>query len=316
MITVRIAELADAEGISHVHRSDIDQWVSRATSAEGEVITKPTSWSDLTPAERWNHGGPWMSPELCLIHLNRLRLLDQFPLVAERDGQIVGELEMIVGDDAEFGINANLSVLYVDKEAQGQGIGSLLMTDAIELAHEIGCHTVTTYDPAAPAFYQRFGLEPAATYRELSIATDGAQIAYPVRRTRFPEWGKVAELPLLFGRILSSYQTWLQLDGEREPGLYAIPMHSRPAEMDFSVTLPQGCAFVSLRDISGQYQEAAVHAWSPSYEPELIASILAHAQRLGIARLRFLMDEGLASAVQKAFDTEPSGAVPIYSREL
>lgn len=316
MITVRMAELTDAHGISRVHRSDIDQWGKRVVNEDGTVVSEPTSWSDLTPAERWNHGGPWMSPELCLIHLNRLRLLDQFPLIAERDGQIVGELEMIVGDDAEFGINANLFVLYVDKEAQGQGIGSLLMTDAIELAQEIGCHTVTTYDPAAPAFYQRFSLEPAATYRELCIATDGAQIAYPVRRTRFPEWAKVAELPLLFGRILSSYQTWLQLDGEREPGLYAIPMHSRPAEMDFSVTLPQGRAFVSLRDISGQYQEAAVHAWSPSYEPALITSILAHAQRLGIARLRFLMDEGLATVVQEEFNAEPSGSVSIYSREL
>ncbi|MGE5654424.1 MAG: hypothetical protein ACM3ZQ_09235, partial [Bacillota bacterium] len=127
---------------------------------------------------------------------------------------------------------------------------------------------------------------------------------------------KLSELPLLFGRILSSYQTYLQLDGEREPGLYAIPMHSRPREMDFSVVLPQGRAYVSLRDISGQYEEAAVHAWSPSYEPELIVSILAHAQRLGIARLRFLMDEGLATVVQKEFGALASGTFPIYSLEL
>lgn len=314
MIIVRIAELSDAEGISRVHRSDIDQWV-RHGSGGGEM-GEPSDWSDLTSAERWNHGGPWMSPELCVIHLNRLRLLDQFPLVAVRDGQIVGELEMIVGDDAEYGINANLSVLYVDRAAQGQGIGSLLMADALELAQEIGCHTVTTYAPAAPAFYQRFGLEPVAIYREQTIPTSAAQLVLPVRRTRFPDWPKVAGLPLLFGRILSSYQTWLQLDGEREPGLYAIPMHSRPATMDFSVALPNGRAYISLRDISGRYEEAAVHAWSPSYEPELITTILAHARRLGVARLRFLMDEGLASVVERDFGAVPSGSGPIYSREL
>lgn len=316
MITVRLAELSDAEGISRVHRSDIAQWVKHTTREDGLTVTEPTPWSELTPAERWNHGGPWMSPELCAIHLNRLRLLDQFPLIAEQDGKVVGELEMIVGDDAEFGINANLSVLYVDKELQGQGIGSLLMNDAIELAQEIGCHTVTTYAPAAPAFYQRFGLELVTTYSELTIATSAAQSALAVRRTRYPEWAKVADLPLLFGRILSSYQTWLQLDGEREPGLYAIPMYSRPREMDFSVALPQGRAYVALRDISGQYEEAMVHAWSPAYEPELIATILAQARHLGIDRLRFLMDPNLATVVQKQFAAEPTGSIPIYSREL
>ncbi|MGE5654444.1 MAG: GNAT family N-acetyltransferase [Bacillota bacterium] len=316
MITVRLAELSDVEGISCVHRSDITHWVKQITREDGLTATEPSQWSELTLADRWNHGGPWMSPELCMIHLNRLRLLDQFPLVAEQNGRIVGELEMIVGDDAEFGINANLSVLYVDRALQGQGIGSLLMNDAIDLAQEIGCHTVTTYAPAVPAFYQRFGLEPVSTYSELTIATSAAQPALAVRRTRYPEWAKVADLPLLFGRILSSYQTWLQLDGEREPGLYAIPMHSRPAAMDFSVTLPQGRAYVALRDISGQYEEAAVHAWSPSYEPELIATILAQARRLGIARLRFLMDPNLATVVQKQFTAEPTGSVPIYNREL
>lgn len=57
------------------------------------------SYEELSVEERWSHGGPWMSIETCSIHLNYLLTNNQYPLVAEINGRIVGELELYIGEE-------------------------------------------------------------------------------------------------------------------------------------------------------------------------------------------------------------------------
>ncbi|WP_240910739.1 hypothetical protein [Thermococcus sp. MAR1] len=49
--------------------------------------------------ERYTRGGPWMSVETCAIHLNNLLLDDQLVAVAELNGIIVGEVEVLFSEE-------------------------------------------------------------------------------------------------------------------------------------------------------------------------------------------------------------------------
>jgi ribosomal protein S18 acetylase RimI-like enzyme len=101
-------------------------------------------------------------------------------VVAEQDGRIVGLLTYTIADD-EF------EVVTIDAPVRQKGVGSALMTAAIELARQAGARRlwlITTNDNLdAVRFYQRRGLRIVAvapgavdTSRELkpSIPLTGA----------------------------------------------------------------------------------------------------------------------------------------------
>ena len=96
-VEVRVAKLEDAEEITQVHCSDIQKWYRKVDNEKIE-----TNYEDLDIVERWSHGGPWMSIETCSIQINHLLVNDQFPLVAELKGRIVGELELYIGKEKGF----------------------------------------------------------------------------------------------------------------------------------------------------------------------------------------------------------------------
>jgi len=94
-IEVRKAKLDDVGGIVDVHCSGVRTWYR---IANGEKI----EYKDLNIIERWSFGSPWMSVETCAIHLNYMLMNYQYPLVAILDNNIVGELELFIGEEKEF----------------------------------------------------------------------------------------------------------------------------------------------------------------------------------------------------------------------
>lgn len=90
-INIRVASIDDVEGIVQVHCSGIDRWVRHTNAGAVEV-----NYDDLSVAERFRHSDPWMSVETCAIHLNNLLTNGQYPLIAELNGRIVGEVEIYV----------------------------------------------------------------------------------------------------------------------------------------------------------------------------------------------------------------------------
>ena len=90
-INIRVAYIDDVEGIVQVHCSGIDRWVRHTNAGAVEV-----NYDDLSVAERFRHSDPWMSVETCTIHLNNLLTNGQYPLIAELNGRIVGEVEIYV----------------------------------------------------------------------------------------------------------------------------------------------------------------------------------------------------------------------------
>ena len=91
-VTVRPATESDVPALValHVPQSDFDgQWFANPFAGG-----KHSKYEDLTPAQRWLHGGPWTDPQLLALHLDRVYEGRGVVLVAERGGRIVGSAEL------------------------------------------------------------------------------------------------------------------------------------------------------------------------------------------------------------------------------
>jgi len=67
-ISVRKARKEDYTGIVEVHCSDVEKWYRCVGSEKVEA-----SYEELTPFERWLHGGPWMDEDTVRLHFDILK---------------------------------------------------------------------------------------------------------------------------------------------------------------------------------------------------------------------------------------------------
>jgi GNAT superfamily N-acetyltransferase len=100
---------------------------------------------------------------------------NQFLLVGELAGETIAMLQItyIPGLSRRGALRANIEVVRVKSTLRGQGIGSWLMHEAIDLARERGCALVQlTSDRQrveAHAFYERLGFAPSHTGFKLKL---------------------------------------------------------------------------------------------------------------------------------------------------
>ncbi|MDK2464038.1 MAG: GNAT family N-acetyltransferase, partial [Candidatus Korarchaeota archaeon] len=119
MVEIRLASLRHVAGIVEVHRSDLHS--TRVWTPEGWREASP---GDLDPCQWVLNGGPWMSVETCAIHVNNLLTQGQIPLVALEGDRVLGEVELILGDEGgRRGLVAHLSVIEVHRDFRGRGVG-------------------------------------------------------------------------------------------------------------------------------------------------------------------------------------------------
>jgi predicted N-acetyltransferase YhbS len=101
--------------------------------------------------------------EAALVRTMRERgeLVADLALVAEGDGRVVGHIafsEVTLDGHAARGLG--LAPVSVAPDVQGVGIGSLLITTALELAEQYGWRFVVLL--GHDGYYPRFGFAPAA----------------------------------------------------------------------------------------------------------------------------------------------------------
>ena len=307
-IIIRQATVTDAPAISAVHCSTVARWY--ALDANG--VERPARYNDLTPAQRWLNGGPWMDVETCAHHLRRLIAGGGQALAAELNGRIVAEAELHTADEpAPFGRNLNLSVLYAHRNHHGQGLGSLLIQRALELADEQNCDTFTVACAEAPDFYAKHGLRHAATYTRFQLSAQAANIDYIVEplpdapydlvrgwslpigryqnachdweRTRpdatpdFPEW-----------RGLRLERYWLTVGGERS-ALILEESPRFPGVADtflFTLSSVASHQFAAVRDRAARSGFTHLHCFAPADFKHPDAAPLDYSHRLFMKRLR------------------------------
>ena len=209
-IHTRLATLKDCDAITSVHCSGITRWYKRIN--DEEVVD---SYENLSLLDRYLVGGPWMSQETCAIHLNYMLVCGQFPLIAEVNGKVVGEIEVFIGEEPPpFRKNAHISVLEVAKDYRRRGIGKALVQAAIELAEKHDCNVISTIpEENAIEFYRKCGLNQKLIelkhieidLEEFSIPTDAK-----IEIRELNSFDILKQKNIVYGRYDNSYAQWLK----------------------------------------------------------------------------------------------------------
>lgn len=207
---VRLANLRDCDAITRVHCSGITRWYRHVNGGEIE-----DAYENLSLWDRYLIGGPWMSPETCAIHLNNMLLAGQFPLVAEMNGKIVGEIEVFIGEEPPpLGKNACISVLEVDKNHRGRGVGKALVKAAVKLAEEHQCNVITVIpEENTIEFYRKCGLNEVLInlkHVEIDLEKFRKPTDVKVELAELKSFETLKQKHMVYGRYDNSYAQWLK----------------------------------------------------------------------------------------------------------
>jgi GNAT superfamily N-acetyltransferase len=289
MTDIRPARPADVPGIVATHASDIRVWYRWDSSGRRRVVRRPGA---LSPRERWLNGGPWMSEVLFAHHLAALRRGGHEAWVAEEHGRVVGEGEILFGEDLAFGPAASLDVLNVRWGHRRRGLGRALVRAMLRSARGRGARCVTVIpERDAIGFYRRVGLdETFLRFRGVSwtmpghfdrdtpsvVPTGARRVSGPSTRHRL----------LLFGRPPSFVQAWKLNE-------------TWPAAVDPGIVetgrIPGAGAIYALRP---SLAPRSVRAWIWARGPEralpALRAVARRACRRGFDRLLTEAEVGLA----------------------
>jgi len=298
-VVVRRATLDDVKGIVEVHCSGVSKWYRFLNGVRVEA-----EYDELSVADKWAHGGPWMSVETCAVHLNYVLTSKQYPLVAVLGGRVVGELELYIGfENSVLGKHGWIDVLEVHREYRGRGVGRKLVEKAREIAVEEGCDTLAVWpDPSATGFYRKLGFDKTA-FRVKYVKLDLTS----VKPAKPEDLGRVAEFPESYDvlsdwlyvslRNTSSYVAWL-----KSRWSYAVEdevLKSVKASID-------GDAALVIKGVWGEPSEASLYLWVKDRDLllEALEKAASIARYMGFSGLKVSMSSELCESVCSKYKCE------------
>ncbi|WP_297091907.1 GNAT family N-acetyltransferase [Thermococcus sp.] len=274
---IRLATLNDVGGIVALHTA--------GERLKGDIY------------ERYTMGGPWMSAETCAIHLNNLLLDGQLVAVAELDGAIVGEVEVLFSEEPIGGRVrriGHIDVIEVHPDYRGRGIGRLLMEFVEEVAEERKVEMLTVQpDKDAEGFYRKLGFN-LEVFR-------GTTVWVPVRGRGTVEpltfgWEDVKNLELVAGRFQSSYSMFFSAFKDNIAGIHYTVESGK-----------SGGSYYVLKNLPGR-EGVALVLWGTM---EDLKAVLGRAKVLGFERVLTLLPGDVES-----FGAEKVGKIKMLAKEL
>lgn len=222
VLEVRNATPDDSGDITNICCSDVEKWYkirgNKRTQAEYE---------DLTPYERWIHGGPWLDATLCKRHLEKsMTELGAVPLVADLDGECVGEAEFMLCREPEPYLDYGyLSTLVVHKDFRRQGVGTKLVGECIERTQRAGFSFFDTVpeDERSLKLYKNLGLMKWKEFPVLSLSIKKEETANSVEG--FVELNEVEDPTRDYTVVIDHWSpaksTWRYLFDEEHRSLFS-----------------------------------------------------------------------------------------------
>lgn len=206
MIRVRQALLGDAVGISRLYCALVPQWTRRAE--DGTAVQ--ADYAELSLYERWQHGGPWLTVETCAVWLGHLLVgAEGIPIVAERDGEIVGQAEVFVSREAPpYGYHLNISTLCVHPDSQRQGVGTALINYIEQMAGALGCTQITAAYPNPAEFYDRLGFSRLVSRMRVRMPAEEGRVFYRAKEMTDDRPAQVGDWMMPLGRFQNSREEW------------------------------------------------------------------------------------------------------------
>jgi len=272
---------------------------------------------ELSVAERYSYGGPWMSVESCAIHLNNMLAWGHVPLVVEDEGKVIAETEFYIGKDIPpLGTTLDISVLYVHSDFQRRGAGSLLVQEMISRAKREKCHYVTVSGGlGAPGFYARFGFSHILSLEAVDCnVPEEANVCTCVSYT--PE--DFEELPkrsLLIGRFLSPSQKWREIVDSMKRRDAILPERAEWPRPEGRYS--ESDEFLSFLVPGWKNRaEADVYCWSEELTPKIVSELLSHARLAGYKHACLLCHPEVAKLVGEVCKSTPHPSWQIWGKEL
>ncbi|NJE62306.1 GNAT family N-acetyltransferase [Thermococcus sp. 21S7] len=246
---------------------------------------------------RYSMGGPWMSAETLAIHINNLLLDNQLVALAELNGTVVGEVEVLFSEEP-IGGNVrrigHVDVIEVHPDYRGMGIGRLLMEFVEEVAKERKVEMLTVQpDKDAEGFYRKLGFNV-----ELF---KGTTLWVPAKGRGTVEllefgWKDVKNLELVAGRFQSSYSMFFSAFKDNIAGIHYTVESGRG-----------GGSYYALKNLPGR-EGVALLLWG---RIEDLKAVLGRTKVLGFERVLTLLPGSVES-----FGAEKVGEIKILAKEL
>jgi len=165
MIIAREASSEDAPEISEVYRSDYPN-----PALFDRIPDEPEYYYPL--------GGQWMHESTCREHIERFKNMGGIILVAELNGRIVGEIELMLEDDPPpYGRYLYIYTLMVHRQYRGRGIGSRLVREAERYARGLGVDNIMVVaEDRSRGFYEKLGFELFDVWATVRIEPERSDI--------------------------------------------------------------------------------------------------------------------------------------------
>lgn len=300
-IRVREARMDDTGAVCALFRQRIPVW--QRFDSRGRVEELP--YTDLTLYERWLHGGAWMSIETGALFLSHVLCGAGLAFVAEKDGQVIGYVEVYPGDEAApYGAHHHIGQLAADA-AHGVPVLEALVQYLLALDDVIDRLTVafSSYDTSLAAFYARFGMQPIAQIKQYALAAQAEQSFYKATDCPRFDHSMVSRWNMPVGRLESARYHWETL----WPPLWAaFPEIVARRTHRLQISAAGQEAFVCVQQQLYVPRNADVYCWSPrSLTKQLLLAILDWAYRQGYRSLTFAVPEATAKLLGADLETIP-----------
>ncbi len=286
---IRQARLDDAIAISALLRTRIERW-QRFTEA-GAV--EDCQYKDLSIAERWLHGGAWMSVETAAIHLSQLLTRASIPLVAEEKRRIVGYLEAHHSKEEEpFGDHWGISYLLGPEGNTTRQTEKSLLEYLQEYMLREGPERILIMGipQADDEWLRTSGFSRTARLLRFRLGAQQGHVFFRANPHTDEDAAQIVDWYISIGRICNARYTW---EREWQQLWDKLLGHEEGLRVDrFRLTLPGQEALVCARQLAYHRQCVKIALWSRKpLSVQLIIALREWAYRQKYRELELLVNE-------------------------
>ena len=302
-IRIRPARLDDTNAISELLRSRIKRW-QRFTEA-GAV--EDCNYAALKIAERWLHGGAWMSVETAAIYLSQILVGAGLAIVAERKGRIIGYLEAFRSLEQEpFGDHWGISSFIVRKDAASS---NTIERDLLDHLRQFAAEEqparilITGIHPVAENWYEQMGFSRISVARRYRLPTQGGRVFYRAMAQEDEDPAQIAGWEMAIGRFSNSRSEWERW-WQKKWDVLVVQDDLRTDRLQLSIAGQQ--ALVCARQEAYHRQCVDISLWTMKpLSIQLIIALREWAYRQRYREIQMLIDEGYQNLLDE--NTESDG---------